>query len=149
MKFRFTFLLFSFASSFDGFAQKYGTHEFLFQWKPNPTEFIMNNHRSYLTDKEYDQLSSCTSLYFETKVDLFNGKILSLKYSKWSSEYNRIDESPDLTEEVAKKIETVLFDNIKIKNVRSITNSPIPRDTLIYLITLDFPVKKRLKKKEK
>ena len=81
--------------------------------------------------------------------DLFNGKILSLKYSKWSSEYNKIDESPDLTEEVAKKIETVLFDNIRIKNVRSITNSPIPRDTLIYLITLDFPVKRKLKKKEK
>jgi len=125
-----------------------GTKEFLFSWTPNPTEFIRQNHGKYLTNSEYKSLLSCTSIAFDTNVDLFNNKIVSIKYSKMSTDYNNSYGSPDLDSLLVRKVEKILVENIGVTKIRQMNNKDIPREIRRYLITLDFNAKDRKKTKK-
>jgi hypothetical protein len=135
------FLVFTFL---EGNSQKMGTKEFIFGWTPpSPTEFMRKNHKKYLSDDEYKRLLSCEALAFYADIDLFNNKIVAIKYSNLSSEINKIGKSPDLDSVLARKIERILLDNIGVTKIKRLYSKEVPKDTLRYAITLDFNDKDR------
>lgn len=122
----------------ESIAQKIDTKDFVFDWQPNPTNFIKDNFRLYFTNDEVKKINECNALFFETRIAVQQSKIVSICYSKFSSEYNKIDHSRDLDIETARKLSKVLFENIKITEVKSLSRKIIPNDTITFYITIDL-----------
>jgi hypothetical protein len=149
MMLRLTLICFFILSFLECSSQKVGTKEFIFEWIPNPTDFILHNHKKYLSNDEYKRLLNCYALAFDADVDLYNTKIVSIKYSEVSTKLNNITKSPDLDADIARKVEKVLLDNIGVSDVKRISVvDSIPKGVYRYVITLDFNEKDRRRAKK-
>ena len=136
-------LLLGMAITFVSYSQ--GHREILFKWSPNPTELIRLNRKKYFNQQEYIQLVNCKALGFETEVDFYNKKIVTVKYSTLSSDYNDVNGSLDISDSLALKIAKILVENIKITRVKVMHGKDIPREPRKYIITLDFEKKDQIK----
>lgn len=128
-------------------AQRLGTNEFIFEWTPNPTQFLRENHKVLLSKEEYRQLLNCDALVFETHVDLFNSKIISIKYSILSTEYNKVSKISDLDSQLAEKMEKILFKHIGLTKIKQINGDDIPKEIRIYFMSIDFNKKDKRSQK--
>ena len=131
-------------------SQKIGNKEFVFGWIPSsPTDFVRHNHKKYLSNDEYKRLLNCSALAFDVDIDLYNTKIISVKYSDMSTKINEISNSPDLDADVARKVEKILLDNIHVTKIKRISLiDSIPKGIYRYSITLNFNKKERRKAKK-
>jgi hypothetical protein len=129
--------------------QSLNPKNYYFGWEPNPTEFIRKNHGSFLSDTEYKELLSCAALFFDVRIDLRKGTIVSAKYSKSSAQYNQGAKSPDLSGELAVKLEKILISNIRTTQVRSLDGKEIPDAVLEFSLSLDFSLSDKQEAKVK
>lgn len=136
-----------FVASIESYSQQFGSKEFIFEWTPNPTQFIRENHNDYLSNDEYDSLLSCAALFFEAHVDLFNSEITKIRYSSLSSDYNKTSHSIDLSENLARKVEKILLNHIGLTKVKHLYNEQVPKETRIFYISLDFDKRDRALRK--
>jgi hypothetical protein len=142
---RFPLIVLTIVFAIQCYAQTSDTKQALFEWTPNPTEFIRQNHETFLTTIQYKDLLKCKAVWFDAEVDVYNGKLISVNYSKFSTSYNKTIGSPDLNPELAKKIGEVLLLNIKVSRGTDVVDKEIPKDTFVYSLSLDFNEKDKRK----
>jgi hypothetical protein len=150
MLLRLNLICFFILSFLESSSQKIGTKESIFGWIPSsPTDFIRQNHKKYLSNDEYKRLLNCYALAFDADVDLYNTKIVSVKYSDVNEKLNEITKSPNLDADIARKVEKALLDNIGVTKVKRISViDSIPKGIYRYAITLDFNEKDRRRAKK-
>lgn len=119
-------------------AQTIGSQEYIFEWVPNPTTLIRENHGEMLTDQEYSELLKCQALWFEVILNLKQRKIIDVKYSDLSSKYIQSANGADLSDELKEKVSRILEQRIKATPVIHLFGKTVPDEDRIYYITLSL-----------
>lgn len=123
-------------------AQEIKPKSYSFDWAPNPTEFIRKNSEKYFSEKEYNDLLRCDALGFD--VDFQTNKVVRVKYSKISSDFNKMtDSTKDLEEPLRSKLEKILLENIDIDRAKTSIITETSNQLFSCLMTIDFTNKEK------
>lgn len=123
-------------------AQKFAGDDFLYEWQPNPTEFLRKNNPKYFTKDQYCEIVCAGTLTFEAVVEISKAEVISVKYSKFNTLVAGSTKSTELRDSLQNTLAQVIKQNVGISSVKYLGSQSLD-ERYTFLLTIIFDEKDR------
>ena len=118
--------------------------DYIINFEPNPTKFVIENRDKFFSKEEYQQLKSHKTIGFETVIDTETKEITDLEYSQSSRNFNNTNGMPILSDSLASKTARILKENIKVSKLKYLGRRSTEPDTTLIMMIVDVTFEGKL-----